>query len=210
MTAYPLAKQGVFRTIQGEGALSGLPMVFVRLAGCSVGCSECDTDYAVASRADSRRLADLVSQHAYGGVEWVWVTGGEPLDHDLDALFEAVRGLDLGLKIALATAGTRKARLGLVWRGVDFLSVSPHSADSWAQRSGSQLNLVPGLNGLRLTDPSLIDAVSRCERDFNHRFVTPMADREGRLTNLAECLRWVNARPGWRLGHQSHKQWGMP
>lgn len=82
---YPLARQGVFRTIQGEGVMIGTPMVFVRLAGCNVGCPECDTDYRVHERVDADELTRRVAAVA-GNTSWVWVTGGEPTVHDLPPL----------------------------------------------------------------------------------------------------------------------------
>jgi organic radical activating enzyme len=41
----PIAPNGIFRTIQGEGALMGVPMIFVRLAGCSIGWDVMGADY---------------------------------------------------------------------------------------------------------------------------------------------------------------------
>jgi hypothetical protein len=87
---YPLAAQGVFRTVQGEGVLLGVPMVFVRLAGCSVKCGGCDTDYAAHSEWTLGRIAEAVAA-ARGNAEWVWVTGGEPADHELWPLLEVAR-----------------------------------------------------------------------------------------------------------------------
>jgi organic radical activating enzyme len=70
---YPLAPEGVFRTIQGEGALLGLPMVFVRLAGCPL----CDTDYRFAERVSEEVIALRVLA-LRKPVDWgVWITGGE-------------------------------------------------------------------------------------------------------------------------------------
>lgn len=207
---YPLAPQAIFRTIQGEGALCGLPMIFVRLGGCSVGCSGCDTDYRVHQRASIDQIREEAARLVYGGTEWAWITGGEPLDHDLGPLVTALRSLSL--KVALATAGTKEAARGHIkLGGVDFLSVSPHDSERWLQRSGDQINLVPGLNGLSLSDPALISAVDHCWRDFTYRYVTPMTDREGRVCqrSLDACRRWVDARAGWRIGWQAHKAWGV-
>lgn len=202
---YPIAPAGIFPTLQGEGALLGLPMVFVRLAGCSVGCPECDTDYRVAERLPLSALLDRVHRITWGAVEWAWVTGGEPTDHDLGPLFLGLRGL--GLRVALATAGTRPVSCGLVAGGPDFLSVSPHDASKWVQRRGDQLNLVPGLNGLSLRDPAVLDALQSCERVFSHRYVTPAC---GDAKSLEECQWWVRCRRGWKLGVQAHKGWGVP
>jgi organic radical activating enzyme len=146
---YPLAPNGIFSTIQGEGIMLGVPMVFVRLAGCSVGCKECDTDYSVSERSKPDEIAERVAEVS-GKSDWVWITGGEPTDHDLVPLFAALRRG--GFRIAVATAGTRLVPQGSCWDGVDFLSVSPHSVSSWMQKSGSQINIVPGLNGLKLKE----------------------------------------------------------
>lgn len=200
---YPLARQGVFRTIQGEGVLLGQPMIFIRLAGCSVGCPACDTDYSVSRRVTLPELLDLVSQHLYGATKWAWITGGEPTDHNINPLVDGLRAM--GLQIAVATAGVRAVRLGLSHGGVDFLSVSPHRIDdSWVLRRGDQLNIVPGLNGLELSDLDGVDVSG-----FSHRFVTSMADADGKPANLKECLSFVMTRSGWRLGIQAHKIWGV-
>lgn len=204
MATYPLARQGVYRTVQGEGVMLGIPMAFVRLAGCSVGCPECDTDYRVVRRAAASEIAREVADLG-PHLDWVWLTGGEPTDHDLRPLVEELRRA--GYRIALATAGTRPVTLGSFWGGVDFVSVSPHRLDdSWVLRRGDQLNLVPGLNGLRLEDwRDDLGAV------FVHRWVTPCwytpADRAERLR---ECMDFVQSRPGWRLGIQAHRHWNLP
>ena len=204
---YPLAPQGVFWTVQGEGSLAGEPMVFVRLAGCPVGCPECDTDYSVHSRVGLGELARLVAACDPTPGRWVWLTGGEPTLHDLPPL--CARLNRYGYRVAVATAGVKPVRLGsarVYDHGPAFLSVSPHFADArWVQRSGDQVNLVPGLNGLRLEDFEGIDFGG-----FNYRYVTPLwyapSDRAERV---AECVEWVRRHKGWRLGCQSHKALGV-
>lgn len=200
---YPLAGEGVFRTLQGEGALLGLPMVFIRLAGCSVGCPGCDTDYGVRERATADEIADRVGRLTYRCREWVWITGGEPTDHDLAPLLSALRRHAFP-RIAVATAGIRPLRAGWVHGGVDFLSVSPHREQGWVQRSGDQINLVPGLNGLTWEEAGRIAEQADW---FAHRWITPC---EGDPEAMSRCVQWVHTHPGWRLGIQAHKQWRLP
>lgn len=120
---YPIAE--IFDSIQGEGAHAGRKMRFLRLAGCSVGkpyterertagglmvfqdrCQSwngasfaCDTDYRVKDRMS---LAATIE--AMGRVEWVALTGGEPLMHRISPL---IRGLlTAGHKVHVETSGT--------------------------------------------------------------------------------------------------------
>lgn len=205
-----LAPQGVFRTIQGEGLLLGVPMVFVRLAGCSVGCPECDTDYRVHERLTAGEVSQRISA-CQGSARHVWITGGEPGDQHpaLFFLVEAIRRLDL--EICLATSA-QKPTQGLGWM-VDFLSVSPHGKPGELylpqirNERREQINLVPGLNGLRLSDWEGYD-----DPRWSAKYVTPMWHespfRFGH--NVEECVDFVGRNPGWRLGVQAHKTWGLP
>lgn len=201
MSIYGMARRGVFLTAQGEGRLSGEPTVFVRLAGCDVGCDGCDTDYRAHETVAVAELEARVRASLAPGVSWLWLTGGEPTMYDLAPLAES--GRRLGLKVALATAGQRHVRRELF----DFVSVSPHSVGpAWLLREGEQVNFVPGLNGLRLEDLAGLDLSGFPP---NGRFVTPPADRDGRPRMVRECLGFVTANKGWRLGCQAHKWWGV-
>lgn len=203
---YPIAPNGIFQTIQGEGALLGVPMVFVRLAGCSVGCPQCDTNYSVAERLTIAEILARV-ESVRGDASWVYVTGGEPTDHDLWPLLDELR---LWGKIALATSG--RAGLGGGGNMIDFLSVSPHGPPSELKiLTATQLNLVPGLNGLKLGDWHTFNFdFSR----FEHRWVTPLHSELGNSAYMDACLRFIRqsnykSNFPWRLGVQAHKQWGL-
>lgn len=193
---YPIAPNGIFWTLQGEGALMGTPMAFVRLAGCSVGCAECDTDY----RVDRRLTVDEIVAGVRSVIpaafrwSWVWITGGEPTDHDLASLVAALRGA--GYRLALATAGVREVPAGLV----DWISVSPHRISQTVQRFGAEVKLVPGLNGVTFGDADEIDRWS-----FAWKFIQPIA---GGSTGAAASF--VLSRPGWSLTLQAHKGWNLP
>lgn len=208
MTRYPIAPGGIFHSIQGEGALAGEPMAFLRLAGCSVGCHECDTDYSVHERLEIgeilQRLAEVLRPHT----SRVWITGGEPTDHDLAPLVGAIQ-VKLGLSVCIATAGVRHVPIAGVW-----WSISPHSAASWKFRGGNEIKLVPGLNGLRLADMApVFDGLAGETPYCLHRYVQPLWDASTGQANresLQECLEWVHSRPGWRISFQGHKQGGLP
>jgi organic radical activating enzyme len=121
---YPLAPNPIYRSFQGEGHMIGVPMVFVRLAGCSVGCPLCDTDYKKQVTMSADEIARYV--RAIGPeIGWVWITGGEPTDHDLTPLVAAIRRS--GYRLALATSGVRAVKLGGVYGGFTDRAISSTS-----------------------------------------------------------------------------------
>jgi organic radical activating enzyme len=194
---YPLAKDGVFWTLQGEGAQQGEPMVFVRLAGCSVGCPECDTDYKVVRRVTTEELVGEIRQVVPRGFQhpWVWLTGGEPTDHDLGPLIDLLA--TTGFRVALATSGVRLVPMPWV-KQINWLSVSPHAVTA-VQKFGHELKVVPGLNGLSWADMAVIDAEWH---SFPWRYVQPLWGSDGMA-----CINFVQTHPGWRMTAQAHKAW---
>ncbi|MEZ5549342.1 MAG: 7-carboxy-7-deazaguanine synthase QueE [Pseudomonadales bacterium] len=93
----------IFLSLQGESTSVGLPTVFVRLTGCPLRCSWCDTAYAFqGGRLES--LNDILQQVIDYGVPHVTVTGGEPLAQaGVRALLTAL--CDEGLDVSLETSG---------------------------------------------------------------------------------------------------------
>ncbi len=68
----------IFKSIQGESTYAGIPCVFVRLAGCNLRCSYCDTTYAY-DEGSVMLLSEIISIINGYGCRNVCVTGGEPL-----------------------------------------------------------------------------------------------------------------------------------
>ena len=93
----------IFASIQGESTRVGLPTVFVRLTGCPLRCSWCDTAYAFTG-GENRSLDEVLADVARHGLKHVCVTGGEPLSQKgclplLSALCDA------GYAVSLETSG---------------------------------------------------------------------------------------------------------
>lgn len=68
----------IFRSVQGETSLTGLPTTFIRLAACNLRCSWCDTTYSF-GRGTAISLEKILNQVSSNGCKYVCVTGGEPL-----------------------------------------------------------------------------------------------------------------------------------
>lgn len=92
-----------FASIQGESTRAGRKCFFIRLAGCSLDCSYCDTGYAKSGgRADT--VEHLVELARASGLDLVEVTGGEPLEQtETPRLCRAL--LDAGFEVLLETNG---------------------------------------------------------------------------------------------------------
>lgn len=203
---YKVMNDGVFWSVQGEGHLRGFQMAFVRLAGCSVGCKECDTDYSPkrASSMTAEEIADAVQGVAPESVRdfWVWITGGEPLDYDLKPLIKALK--QIGCSVAVATSGKHR-----LIPPIDWISVSYHGQKEFMQRYGSEIKLIVGLNGL---DPfEFIKTYPDDETDFFYRYVQPVSiDGVEQYESLALCKKFISENPNWALSRQDHVYWGMP
>ncbi len=93
----------IFFSLQGETSRVGLPTVFVRLTGCPLRCSYCDTAYAF-SGGQNMTVAEILTEVARHNTRYVTVTGGEPLAQKnslplLSALCNA------GYEVSLETSG---------------------------------------------------------------------------------------------------------
>lgn len=204
---YPLSPNPIFWTFQGEGHLRGFQMAFVRLAGCSVGCTQCDTNYSVDSRASVDDIVERIRAVSPAGDRdgWVWITGGEPTDHDLRPLLRGLKAA--GFSTAVATSGANR-----LIPPVDWLSVSPHAVDpaKFQQRYGNELKLVDGLGGLSLLDWHHLWPDS--QTDFLYRYVQPMWVGDAHTghedpESLERCLSFLQRNPRWALSRQDHKHW---
>src|SRR5678809_1629356 len=94
----------IFHSIQGESSYVGQPCVFVRLTGCPLRCTWCDTDYAFYG-GQERSIDEVLAQVLDYGCPLVEVTGGEPLVQP-DCLPFITRLCDAGYRVLLETSGT--------------------------------------------------------------------------------------------------------
>lgn len=93
----------IFYSLQGETNTVGLPTVFVRLTGCPLRCSYCDTAYAFTG-GEKQALYQIVDEVKRYATQYVTVTGGEPLAQP--ACLPLLTFLcDLGYQVSLETSG---------------------------------------------------------------------------------------------------------
>jgi 7-carboxy-7-deazaguanine synthase len=93
----------IFRSIQGESTHAGRPCAFVRLTGCPMRCTWCDSEYTFTG-GERVEIEDVMRQVRAYGCQLVEVTGGEPLAQK--GVFELIRRLcDEGFEVLIETGG---------------------------------------------------------------------------------------------------------
>ena len=94
----------IFKSIQGESSHTGLPCIFVRLTGCNLRCTYCDTEYAF-YEGKEMTVTDVVNAVESFGISLVEITGGEPLlQKDVYSLMQTL--LEKQFTVMLETGGS--------------------------------------------------------------------------------------------------------
>ena len=153
----------IFFSLQGEAARSGRPTVFIRLTGCPLRCTWCDTEYAFTGGA-STSVADILNEVARYPTHYVCVTGGEPLaQKSCLALLTAL--CDAGYDVCLETSGA-----------LDIAAVDLRVArimDLKAPSSGETAkNLLSNIADLRQTDEVKVVVATRNDYDWAKEMIT--------------------------------------
>ena len=202
----------VWLTIQGEGPHSGLPAVFVRLAGCNLTCKLCDTQYT-AGRVHRMpaTLAEMVSNVLPSGL--VVLTGGEPYRQHLLPFVSLL--LDRGHKVQIETNGTLYEELPeavVVVCSPKTATVNPQlamRADAWKYVVASGQVEEDGM-------PSIALGSMRPARPYmgtpKHKIYMQPLDEQDAVRNAANMQTAVDLclKHGWRLCLQVHKIAGLP
>ena len=153
----------IFFSLQGEAARSGIPTVFIRLTGCPLRCTWCDTEYAFTG-GTTTRIDDVLAEVARYPTRYVCVTGGEPLAQK--TCLPLLRALcDAGYDVCLETSGA-----------LDIAQVDARVArimDLKAPGSGeSAKNLLSNIADLRATDEVKIVVASRADYEWAKEMVS--------------------------------------
>jgi 7-carboxy-7-deazaguanine synthase len=147
----------IFYSLQGEASRAGLPTVFVRLTGCPLRCTWCDTTYSFTG-GEPATIESVLADVAKFPVRQVCVTGGEPLaQKECLPLLAAL--CDVGYDVSLETSGA-----------LDIAGVDPRVArimDLKAPASGeSARNLWRNLDALCQRDEIKMVIASRSDYEW--------------------------------------------
>ena len=199
-----------FHSLQGEGLHTGRSALFIRLGGCSVGCSWCDTKHSwPAERHPQRPLGELAAeaQAARGaGAAFVVVTGGEPLHHNLGPLCRALQ--PAGLPLHLETSGVDPLSGRFDWITLSPKLHRPPTAELLASCDELKLvvtgpaDLAFAATMARAAAMARVAAGDRPDAAAPALLLQPVW---GSDDALQLCLQHVRRHSTWRLSLQTHK-----
>lgn len=207
----------IYYTLQGEGAHTGRPAVFLRFTGCNLWsgreedrakaiCRFCDTDFVGTDgpgggKFESPESLALAVASAWkstatsnGTPPFVVCTGGEPLLQLDQPLVDALHSQ--GFHVAIETNGTLQPP-----SGIDWICCSPKIGVELVLHSGNELKFVYPQEE---SDPRQFVHLA-----YEHFFLQPM-DGPDQAKNTELALQYCRAHPRWRLSLQTHKILGIP
>ena len=206
----------IYYTLQGEGAHTGRPAVFLRFAGCNLWsgreghradavCRFCDTQFVGVDGPGGGKFDTASELAAAIHAQWpdgenlarpyVVCTGGEPLLQLDSAAIDALHAV--GFEIGVESNGTILAP-----SGIDWLCISPKANADLQQVTGNELKLIYPQTE-REAQPEVFEHL-----EFDHFFLQPM-DGPDVQENTRRTIDYCLQNPRWRLSVQTHKFLGI-
>ena len=202
MSTLPVVE--TFHSLQGEGLHAGRSAFFIRLGGCTVGCSWCDTKHSWPQAAHpSFELQALASEAATAqqrGAAFVVITGGEPLHHNLDGFCQVLAEVAPSLPRHLETSGVDPLSGAFHW-----ITLSPK------RHAPPRRELLQRCNELKVIVHDTGDLMFAEEMAAKTSPGTVLLLQPGWQSDegLRLSIEHVRSHPRWRLGLQTHKWLGL-
>lgn len=195
----PLMEQ--FYTVQGEGFHSGRPAYFIRIGGCDIGCSWCDSKFSwQAEKHPLVKVDEIKEQAVLAGASSLVVTGGEPSLYNLDYLTKAFKSA--GFTLFMETSGAYP--LTGKW---DWICLSPKlrnpPREEYFREAGELKVIIQTKEDLVWAEENAKKVHSSCQL-----FLQP--EWSMRKMILPILLDYVKSNVKWRISLQTHKYIGIP
>jgi len=195
----PLVEE--FYSVQGEGCNTGKAAYFIRVGGCDICCSWCDTKYSWnAALHPLVPVESIVSNVLAAGADSVVVTGGEPLMWNMDPLSKQLR--NRGIKTFLETSGAYPLTGTWDWITLSPKKGSPPLPGIWSV--ADELKVVIQ-HGIDFEDAGVYrqKTVPGCQL-----LLQPEWSRYSEIIGM--ITEYVKRHPEWRVSLQAHKFMHIP
>jgi organic radical activating enzyme len=198
-TKLPLVEE--FFSLQGEGYHSGRAAYFIRLGGCDVGCSWCDSRFSWNSEIHPMIEADsIIGNVLKSGTDSAVVTGGEPLMWDLDYLCSGLKKNNISTFIE--TSGAYP--LSGMW---DWICLSPKKnkppKDEICRMADELKVIVQDRSDFEWAEKYRITVKMSCQL-----FLQPEWSRFEKI--IPDIVEYIKEHPEWRMSLQIHKYMHIP
>lgn len=183
----------IFYSIQGEGAHTGYPAIFVRFSGCNLNCPFCDTDFKKYTEMDEHEIVLEVMKQS-SSCKLVVLTGGEPTLQANSKLLGLLH--DKGYYIAIETNGTNE-----IPAGVDWVTCSPKC--QFVQNGDLAIKVC---NELKLVYTGK-NEVSDFGIKADYYYLQPCdtGDKKENGFIIWKLVDFVKQNPRWKIGLQTQK-----
>lgn len=208
-----------FHSLQGEGFHTGQSAFFIRLAGCNVGCSWCDTKHSWDKEKypliSIKKIVDEIKKAREKGASFLVITGGEPLNHNLDNLCQAInretsKANQNPIKIHIETSGVSKLS-----GSFDWITLSPKRhlpPKTYFLENCNELKII-------INDQKDIDFAIDIKQEIMNKFQKLSSRRDlpklnkkyylqpawGNNDGFSLTINFVKNNPEWNLSLQTHK-----
>lgn len=182
----------IFYSVEGEGFFSGVPALFVRLAGCTMCCPWCDTKYA--QKTNFNLTAEqILKKIADYPCKTVVLTGGEPTEQNLIPLLKLLKKNKY--QIHLETNGSNLIDTKLF----NFCTVSPK-----AYVNSKMLKEADAVKYIVDTETTLQE-IESLQEQTSKKALFYLQPKNNSKENIKQCLKLIKQKPNLRLSVQLHK-----
>ncbi|MCE3232075.1 MAG: Organic radical activating enzyme [Rickettsiaceae bacterium] len=203
-----LQVQNIFATFQGEGPYTGWPAVFIRLGGCNLACSFCDTEFESFEAMSVDKIISKINELSFKSKEkLIVITGGEPFRQPIELLCDEL--IKNNYKIQIETNGTLFRSLN---EEVDIICSPKNTGTGYHMIREDLLKRVNAFKFIISAHNDLYKNVGNVgQKQYNTPvYVQPMDERDEeknrKNTDLVIKLATEN---GYRISLQTHKILGV-
>lgn len=198
-TKLPIMEE--FYTLQGEGFHSGRAAVFIRLAGCDVGCHWCDVkDSWDADAHQKLSVDDIVKKALEQTCRFAVITGGEPVMYNLDELCKQL--IQVGFELAIETSGAYSYSGEWHWICLSPKRRIPPMEDYY-QRANELKVIIFNKADFSWAE----EHAEKVNKNCNLYLQVEWSKREELTPQIIE---YIKKNPKWKISVQTHKYLDIP